>query len=219
MAEGRRRPRAADPLRHHPAHHPRAPNGTGCERGPAPAREGAEPLHPRRLPRRRRSCRPASSPPSRSLDNAQYRPEMMGVDVAAATSTRTSPASTSCAPGQDEFYVLEDNLRMPVRRVVHAGKPQDDDAALPGAVRAAPRRAGRRTIPTCCSRRCARSRRPSERRSDGRRAHARHLQQRLLRALLPGPADGRGAGRGRRTSSSRTTSSTCAPPQGRSGST
>ena len=30
-----------------------------------------------------------------------------------AASTRTSPASTSCAPGAGEFYVLEDNLRVP----------------------------------------------------------------------------------------------------------
>ena len=26
---------------------------------------------------------------------------------------RTSPASTWCAPAQGEFYVLEDNLRVP----------------------------------------------------------------------------------------------------------
>ena len=41
---------------------------------------------------------------------------MMGVDVP-GTSIRTSPASTSCAPpnaeGEGEYYVLEDNLRVP----------------------------------------------------------------------------------------------------------
>jgi uncharacterized circularly permuted ATP-grasp superfamily protein len=82
---------------------------------PAPARDGAEPLHPRRLPRpgdpqgRHRARRAGEH-------NAQFRPEMMGVDVPAA-STRTSPASTSCAPpeadGSGEYYVLEDNLRVP----------------------------------------------------------------------------------------------------------
>ena len=49
--------------------------------------------------------------------------------------------------GAGEYYVLEDNLRVPVRRVVHAGEPQDDDAAVSGSVRPQPRGARRSTIP------------------------------------------------------------------------
>ena len=40
------------------------------------------------------------------------------------------------------FIVLEDNARTPVRRVLHAGKPRNHDAAVSGPVRPAPRRAG-----------------------------------------------------------------------------
>ena len=34
-----------------------------------------------------------------------------------------------------QFYVLEDNARTPVRRLLHAGKPRSDDAADAGSVR------------------------------------------------------------------------------------
>ena len=61
----RRRHRAADPVRPDPARHPGARVARDGAR-PAPARDGAEPLHPRRLPRARRSSRPASCRPSRS---------------------------------------------------------------------------------------------------------------------------------------------------------
>ena len=37
-------------------------------------------------------------PADEILNNAQFRPEMMGVDVPSAASTATSPVSTSCAP-------------------------------------------------------------------------------------------------------------------------
>ena len=50
-------------------------------------------------------------PAEQVLNNAQYRP-IMQASMCRAGSTRTSPASISCAPAS-EFYVLEDNLRVP----------------------------------------------------------------------------------------------------------
>ena len=91
----------------------------------------------------RRSSRPASFRPSTCCATPQFRPEMIGRRRRPATSTRTSPASTSSAPASGEYYVLEDNLRVPSRRVLHAREPQDDDAALSRAVRQQPDRAGR----------------------------------------------------------------------------
>ena len=46
-----------------------------------------------------------------------------------------------------------------LRRLLHAGEPRGDDAALPRAVHAPPRRAGRELSRTRCSPPCARSRR------------------------------------------------------------
>ena len=41
------------------------------------------------------------------------RSAMRGLDAAEPASTRTSPASTSCATSDGKYYVLEDNLRTP----------------------------------------------------------------------------------------------------------
>ena len=65
----------------------------------------------------RTSLRAGRIPADQILRNSQYRPEMQGVDVARATSIRTSRESTLSAPSNadsvGEYFVLEDNLRVP----------------------------------------------------------------------------------------------------------
>ena len=60
---------------------------------------------------------------------------------------------------EHDFYVLEDNAAHAVRRLLHAGKPRDDDAAVARIF--SPNIASRRSkiIPTSCWPRCAPSRR------------------------------------------------------------
>ena len=51
-------------------------------------------------------------PREQVIDNAQFRPEMMGVDVAAGIYAHIAGVDLVRA-GEGEFYVLEDNLRVP----------------------------------------------------------------------------------------------------------
>ena len=60
------------------------------------ARAGAERLHPRHLPRPANPARPASSPPSR-CSATRSTARRCRASMCPAASTRTSPASTSCA--------------------------------------------------------------------------------------------------------------------------
>ena len=83
-----------------------------------------------------------------------------------------------------------------LRRLLHAGEPRSDDAALPGAVRRAPRRAGRQLSRLAArdatlGRAAQRVARPGLRAAD-----AGTVQFGLLRALLPGRQAGHRAGRG-----------------------
>jgi hypothetical protein len=129
------------------------------------------------------------------LNNAQYRPEMAGVQVPQDVYAHIAGIDiVRAADAQGERRVLRAG-RQPARaqrRELHAGKPQDDDAAVPRAVQPARWRPWPIT-PTCCWKPCAPAPRP-RRTTHGGGAHARHAQQRVLRARLPGPADGRGAG-------------------------
>ena len=86
---------------------------------------------------------------------------------------------------------------------------------------ARPRRAAGRRLPRAAAREPARARRARRGRGepDGRAAHAGHLQLGLLRARLPGAADGHRAGRGPRPLRRSTTASTCARPAAASRST
>jgi uncharacterized circularly permuted ATP-grasp superfamily protein len=55
-------------------------------------------------------------PADQIFQNAQYRPEMMGVDVPATCTRIISGIDIVRAPnakGKGEYYVLEDNLRVP----------------------------------------------------------------------------------------------------------
>ena len=85
-----------------------------------------------------------------------------------------------------------------LRRLLHAGEPRDHDAAVPGPVRAPPRRAGRELSGRAAGDAANRWRRQRRARPDRRAAHARRLQLRLLRALVPRRQARRRAGRGPR---------------------
>ena len=61
-------------------------------------------------------------PAEQVLNNAQYRPEMMGVDVPGGIYSHIAGVDIVRAGGTGEYYVLEDNLRVPVRRVATCSK-------------------------------------------------------------------------------------------------
>ena len=86
---------------------------------------------------------------------------------------------------------------LPVRPVVRRPEPGLHAPRLPGGLRRPPRRAGRpRALPAAVG---ADGRRPGGPRvAPGGGAHPRAGERRLLRARLPGPADGRGPGGGAR---------------------
>ena len=72
-------------------------------------------------------------PPERVLGNSQYRREMQG-STSRAASTRTSRGVDVVRAGRGRVLRARGQPARPVRRVVHAREPQDDDAALSGAV-------------------------------------------------------------------------------------
>ena len=85
-----------------------------------------------------------------------------------------------------------------VRRVLHAGKPRNHDAAVSGPVRPPPRRAGGEISGRIAVGAAVGG--PAQRlgRADGRADDARRLQLRLLRAFVPGRQARHRAGRGPR---------------------
>ena len=76
------------------------------------------------------------------FQNPVFRPEMNGQKVPHDIYVHIAGIDIVRVDA-DTFYVLEDNARTPSGRLLHAGEPRDHDAAVPGAVRAPPRRAGR----------------------------------------------------------------------------
>ena len=96
------------------------------------------------------------------------------------------------------FRVLEDNLRTPsgISYVIENRRTMAH--VLPRAVRQPPGAAGRRLPDPAPARRCSPPRPPSADDPHRGRAHPRRPQLGLLRARLPGPPDGRRAGRGPR---------------------
>jgi hypothetical protein len=90
----------------------------------------------------------------------------------ARRSTATSPASTWSAPARTASTCWR-TMPHALRRLLHAGEPRDDDAAVPRPVRR------HRVAPVenlsgrCCWPRCARSRRARRGGSDRRAADAR----------------------------------------------
>ena len=162
------------------------------------AGEGAQLFLERRL---RRARDPAGRRRARrtGLRNPQFRPEMIGVRRAPRRLGPHRRHRHRARSTTDDFYVLEDNAAHAVRRLLHAGEPRSDDAAVPGSVRARTASRRSRIIPTSCSRRL-RSVAPARRRASRPWSLLTpgHLQFRLLRALLPRRQARRRAGRGPR---------------------
>ena len=101
-------------------------------------------------------------PAEQVLSNAQYRPEMIGVDVPGGIYSHIAGIDivrAANADGSGSYYVLEDNLRVPSGVSYMLENRKMMMRAVARAVRPAPRGAGRALSRTCCSRRCARSRR------------------------------------------------------------
>ncbi len=162
---------------------------------PAPARRCAQPFPVRHLPRA--GHHPRRPDPARP--DLQQRP----VPPRHARRGRAARHLRACRRHRHRARRRGRVLRagrQPARalgRVVHAGKPQDDDAAVSGAVRAQPRGAGG-ALPRPAARHAAQRVAAEHLRPDRGGAHARHVQLGVFRACLPGAADGRGAGRGPR---------------------
>ena len=138
-------------------------------------------------------------PAEQMLEQRAVPPRDAGRQRAAATSTRTSPASTSCAPptptAAASYYVLEDNLRVP-SGVSYMLENRKMMMRLFPELFSQHRVAPVAHYPDLLLE-TLRSVAPAGRqRPDGGGADARHVQQRLLRARLPGAADGHRAGRG-----------------------
>jgi uncharacterized circularly permuted ATP-grasp superfamily protein len=76
---------------------------------------------------------PGRIPAEQVLDNAQFRPEMMGVDVPAGIYAHIAGVDLVRAGAGRVLRPRRQPARA-VRRVVHDRRPQDDDAALPRAV-------------------------------------------------------------------------------------
>ena len=122
-------------------------------------------------------------------------PRCMGVDVPGGIYCAHRRHRHRARRRSGEYYVLEDNLRVPSGVSYMLENRKMMMRLFPELfARTASRRS--RTTPTCCSRPCARSRRAARDDPTVVRAHAGHVQQRLLRARVPRAADGRRAGRG-----------------------
>ena len=189
----------------------RPTSGRSIERGVAPAGAGARGVPRRRLRRRARSSTTASCPAGWSSVVDPLPPRRGRHRAAATACASTSPASTSSATRAGRFRVLEDNLRTPsgISYVIENRRAMTHvfpELFASHRVRRSP------TTRRTCSRRCG----PTAPRAvddptvvvltPGR------AQRRLLRALVPGPPDGRRAGRGPRPRVPRQRRVRCAPP-------
>ena len=132
--------RAADPLRHRAAHHFRHRMAAADARHRA-ARAGAECLSRRHLPS---PGDPARRPRSQGAGR-QQRGVPAGDDRRAAAGRRLHPHHRRRHRAHRRGRVLRagGQCAHAVRRLLHAGEPRDDDAALPRAVPAHQGPAGR----------------------------------------------------------------------------
>jgi uncharacterized circularly permuted ATP-grasp superfamily protein len=107
--------RAADPLRPDPAHHSRRPNGASwnkawCSASTALNRFIHDVYHDQAI------VKAGVVPESQITGNAQFRREMMGVNVPNNIYSHIAGIDIVRAPdanGDGCYYVLEDNLRVP----------------------------------------------------------------------------------------------------------
>ncbi len=129
--------------------------------------------------------------------SVNFRPQCVGVNPPLGIWAHIC-GSDLVRDGDGTLYVLEDNLRVPSGRLLHAGEPAGHQARLSRAVRALRAAAGRRlSVPAL--RYPGRDFAAPGGLSGSRGAHAGHLQLGLFRARLPGTADGLRAGRGARS--------------------
>jgi uncharacterized circularly permuted ATP-grasp superfamily protein len=97
-------------------------------------------------------------PADQILCNAQYRPEMQGIDVPGGIYAHI--AGIDIVRGDDgEYYVLEDNLRVPSSGVSYMLENRKMMMRLFPELFAATRSRRSSTTRTCCSTTCAASRR------------------------------------------------------------
>ena len=109
------------------------------------------------------------------------------------------------------FRVLEDNLRMPVGRLLRAGEPPHDDPRAARAVRRPPG-AQRGGVPGAAARRAARGRAAGRRRPDRRGARPRASTTRRTSSTRSWPARWASSWSRVATCSAATAWSGCAPP-------
>ena len=132
---------AADPVRRAAAHPRRRRMGRAAPR-PRTARQGAQRSTSATSTAARDILRAGIVPEDLVFQNPVFRPEMNGQKVAARhlrAYRRHRHRARRCRD------VLRARRQCPhaVRRLLHAGEPRDHAAAVPGAVRAPPGRAGR----------------------------------------------------------------------------
>ena len=212
---GRLRHRTADPLRPDPAHHPQS-RVARDGKGPGAARHRAEPLPPRRLSRpgdpegRCRAARAGAEQlavPARDARRGRARRRVLA-------HLRRGHRARRRRRRQRPLLRAGGQPACAQRRELHARRPQDDDAVVPEPVRRAPHRAGG-ALPRPAARDAARGGAGRRDRPGGGAADARHVQQRVLRARLPGAADGHRTGRGAGPVHARRATSSCAPRRAR----
>ena len=210
---GRHRPRLA--LRHHPAHHPASPSGTGSRPG-CKQRVQALNLFIDDLYHDQRIIKDGVFPAAVLAKSANFRPQCVGVDpplgiwahICGSDLVRDARRHHLRAGGQPARAL---------RRLLHAGEPPGDQAGLPGAVRALRTAAGRR-LPVAALRHPGRAVAAPGGLSAGGGADARASTTRPISSTPTWPSRWAASWwRAATSSSTTTTASTCARSTARSG--
>ena len=210
-----RRHRAADPVRHRPAHHPRRRMAHARARAQA-ARARAQPVPARHLSRSRHPQGRRDSGGARARQHAV--PARDAGHGRAGRHLRAHRRRRRGARGRGRILRARRQPARAVRRLVHAREPQDDDAAVSRAVRDAADPAGR-ALSRPAAGEPARRRAGGRRAARGRRAHARVPTTRRTSSTRSWRSRWASSWSRARISSSRTTRCTCAPRAVRSAST
>ena len=194
--QGRGRRREDLPVRPGPAHRPRRRVGHHRAR-PRPAHHRAEPVLPATSTTSSTSCKEKIIPPELIYGAKMFRREMFGVNV--PRNIYIHICGTDLIRDRDGTYYGAGGQRPHAqRRELRAGEPRGDEAASSRRCSARTACGRSRTTRTTCSSTLQYVAPRARDRPDRRRPDAGHLQLGLLRAQLPGAADGRRAGRGPR---------------------
>lgn len=157
-------------------------------------------------------------PAEQILNNAQFRPEMMGVNLPNQVYSNISGIDIVRAPnakGEGEYYVLEDNLRVP-SGVSYMLEDRKMMMRLFPDLFSAHRVRPWRTTPTCCWKPCAPPA-PRPRPNPPWWCSRPACTTAPISSTPSWPSRWVWSWSRARTSSSRTISSTCAPPAARAG--